>query len=372
MTVLIDDKSEDPRTHAFVVGVGEYDYLDDPRIAQFGLNAQLTSPPKSARAFMHFLTDELDNPTAPLGSLAVLISPRSSVQLPRRRAMPGTPTYDRIKSGFRAWIDRCNRNEENTAIFYFCGHGIARNNLALLASDFGDPKDQPLAKAVNFDDCRTAMATTCKARTQCFFADACRSVPRGVLPIGNELGQVIPDWDIPQNLAVDSFGLYASLPTDPAYGLDNKPSAFTAALLRSFRGFGSRQHQGVWWVTTMDLAVGVEAAMDYAQRHEGAPNQAARPYGGSRKSFLHRVADPGQFPVTICLVPDSPHDAELSIREQAGTVARRHGGDVPWEVLVRARQYWGQATFPVGTWQPYETTFTPIPPTCEYAWELQC
>ncbi len=287
-----------------------------------------------------------------------------------------TPTYDNIKSSFRAWIHRCNRNEGNTAIFYFCGHGIARNNLALLASDFGDPRDQPLAKAVNFDDSRTAMATTCKARIQCFFADACRSVPSGVLPIGNQLGQVIPDWDVQQNNAIDSFSLYATLPTDPAYGLGNKPSAFTAALLRSFRGFGSRQHLGEWWVTTSDLALGVEAAMDYAQRHEGAPYQVARPYGGSRKSFLHRLADPGRFPVTICLATPRdrvpPQDAELSIREQNRIVARQHGSDVPWELLVRARQYSGRATFPTGSWQPYETTFTPIPPSCEYAWELQC
>ena len=372
MTTLVDDESDDPRTHALVIGVGKYDYLDDPRMVQFGLSARLTSPPKSAHAVLRFLHDELNRPNAPLGSLTVLMSPRSSVRLPGgRRRWVDTPTLANIESSFRQWIDRCNRNEENTAFFYFCGHGIARNSLALLASDFGDPGYQPFAKAVNFDDSRTAMATSCKARTQCFFADACRSVPPGVLPIGNPLGIVIPDWDIQQNNSVDSFSLYASLPTDPAYGLHNKPSAFTTALLRSLRGFGSRQTLGEWWVTTMDLALGVEVAMDYAQRHEGAPTQVARPYGGSRKSFLHQLADPGRFPVTICLVPSDPQDAELSIRDRNRTVARHHGGDAPWEVLVRAREYSGRATFPAGTWKPYVTTFTPVPPSCEYAWELQ-
>ncbi len=375
MTALYDDGSAEPRTHALVVGVGEYDYIDDPRVAGLNLTAKLSSPPESALAFATFLRDELTNSEAPLGSLDLLVSPTRRFRPPgsARAKRIGRPTMEELRPAFRQWVDRCNRNEDNVAMFYFCGHGLMRGHLGLLVADFGDPDSQPFANAINFDDSRVAMATSCRAKIQCFFADACRQVSLESLRVGNELGEVIPDWLADQNLAVDSFGLYATLPTDPAYGQVAGVAAFTQAILASFRGMGCRPRRGAWWVSTSHLAEGVEAAMSYAQAHEGAPRQTSQPEGGRRESLIHCTDSPGDIPVTIMLVPGHETDGvELSIFEAGAgqPVAHRLDGAEPWHIRLPVKEYQGRATFS-RRWRPYEATVNPQPPHPEIAWELE-
>lgn len=375
MTVLVDDGSTDPRTHVLVVGVGKYDHLDDPRhqkIAALGLEPRLTSPPKSAQALTRFFDEEFDNPSAPLGSLAVLLSGTRGSGRRGDRTTIEQPSMTNLTTAVRQWAQRCDRSEGNIAIFYFCGHGLARVDVALLASDFADPSARTLENAINFEQCRAAMASSCKAQVQCFFADVCREVPNEVLQIGGSLGGPILDWELDQNLAVDSFGMYATQPHEPATGTRGHPSVFANALLQSFRGYGAHLYRGQWWISTADLAIGIQASMEQTQRGVRGPHQSARPLGGSRKSMLHRVSDPGKFPITVCLDPQNARDVDLRLRADGRTIATADGNDGEWEVLVQAREHTGEATPRRGGCAPYSTRFTPAPPGAEYLWELKC
>ena len=86
MTLVLHKPEIRPATHAFVVGVGRYTFLDGgahpaAKVAGWGLK-QLSSPPLSATAIADFLLGELDNPKAPLGSVELLLSPEGRYRAP--------------------------------------------------------------------------------------------------------------------------------------------------------------------------------------------------------------------------------------------------------------------------------------------------
>ena len=37
---------------------------------------------------------------------------------------------------FNEWYARCNAHEDNVCFFYFCGHGLHKQNTYLLPEDF--------------------------------------------------------------------------------------------------------------------------------------------------------------------------------------------------------------------------------------------
>src|SRR5580765_3981779 len=177
MTLVVNAPlSDGAQTHALVIGVGEYSHMREPAAAEFGLDATLTSPPKSACAFAGFLADEFSNAEAPLGTVDLFLSGANTFESTHTGKRTGIDpaTTDNIKDALVAWKQRAASNHANTAIFYFCGHGIDKNRqLGLLLSDFGAAPNA-MNNALDLTATQGAMGADRDPRLQCFFVDACR------------------------------------------------------------------------------------------------------------------------------------------------------------------------------------------------------
>lgn len=189
MTTLRDLATDGPALHAFVIGVGRYDWFKsgtrqrpkarrDDHCRGF---AQLTAPPVSVTAMCEALLGPLGaRPELPLGSLEVLISAEAPVRLAGDDGSTEiAPAVMReVKAAFERWYERCDRHADNVALFHFCGHGIqiGRGPHGLLLQDTGESLFSYFANAVDLDRTVQGMEDNA-AEKQLFFVDACRGMP---------------------------------------------------------------------------------------------------------------------------------------------------------------------------------------------------
>ena len=170
-----------PGTHIFIVGVGEYPELNNSGnrfYTDFSgqLSARLTSAVQSAVHMANWFIAHYSNPAAPLRSVEMLLSPTQTYVTPG--ANPTSHQVDEanianIEQTFIDWHDRCDARDDNIAVFYFAGHGLYCTTQLLLAQDFLVNQATPLVAAIDYDQTFHEMAR-CQAKHQFFFIDACR------------------------------------------------------------------------------------------------------------------------------------------------------------------------------------------------------
>jgi hypothetical protein len=360
MTTVFDDESDQPRMHALVIGVGRYRYsLRGVEHGQAHVESgrpedQLKSAPRAAEAFATWLlTHQKDSRAAPLGSLEAAIS--SDGQMPRRledRDLEA-PTWQETSTAFDTWLERCNRNPGNVAVFYFSGHGCGLNSdQYLLLEDVGESVSRFFANAVDFSGTLRGMFR-CKAKIQCFFIDACATVldgtDGGALPLISANGSDVVERDC---LALTSpYGA-------KAYESSEGTTRFTDALLQAL-GFGANNVNGTWQVTTGTLDFAVQEMLRW-NRKPGEPEQTvARGSDSPRGGFIHTLASPPAIPFRFDLDPaEALRFADLSLRaiRSGGTSLarsapsaqgyRRQGnGSGPWEAAAPVGEYDFEALF---------------------------
>ena len=277
-------------THVFVVGVGTYPHLAAGALATRGVPfvlGQLTSPPVSAKAFARWFEATLINPSAPLASIELLLSPMENLTNQDGAVVPiEEATHDNIVRAFTRWEARCSSNPQNVAIFYFCGHGLAREDLLLLPSDFGDPSFGNLwSKAIDINATHTSMAA-CRAGTQLYFIDACRETPIALLHEINIRAT---------NLKSGQFGpagrdapiYYAAGEGMQGFGLANDVSFFTAAVLAALDGVGATDQGTGWEVNTSSLGTSVAFLVRRQARKLGI-SLVSRVGGEGGTTLIHR------------------------------------------------------------------------------------
>jgi hypothetical protein len=379
MTALVDDDAG-PGTHALVIGVGTYRYLEDsnrPRVKNLQLGS-LTSPPESAGRMADWLLEELHNQKAPLRSLELLLSaPSRRYRSPSGRidADVEPATTDNVVRAWDRWFKRCNLHEDNAAFFFFCGHGTAKGRrLALLLEDFGEAEERMFENAVAFDASHDGFMTQCRARAQWFFADACRQVPYEALEREKAEGRTLTETINTQSSGVDAPRYFATPPTNPAYGVSGQATAFTQALLASLRGAGGSADRRLdkWVIRAESLHNGIRETMRAVQRSLKTPDDQKPTLGGERtgESFIHVFDRPPLVPLTISLDPAAAHDsAELYVAsEDASVKQRRPPGPGPWDAEpVPLGNYTGGALFPRGDFTDYKSDpFLVMPPVWDY------
>ena len=174
--------AQSPRTHAIVIGIGDYPHLvggsGKLSVDNDGMG-QLTSPPISARTFADWLIRFFHNPNKPLGTVALLVSERTPGKFvnpaTRQEHEPMAATADNIVAAIADWKLRGDEHSENMLIFYFCGHGVsAGTEASLLASDFGANANNSLDGAIDLRRLILGL-NQCMASEQIFFIDACRA-----------------------------------------------------------------------------------------------------------------------------------------------------------------------------------------------------
>lgn len=344
------------QTHALVIGVNDYPHLPGGRLAgpqpaplDFGLR-QLTSPVVSAVAVVEWLLTRHRNPTAPLGSIELLLSPAAYTPSPEAAArlqnlaqLAGTAeeaTFANIKRAAGRWYPRVNADRDNVALFYFCGHGLEASDRYLLASDFGASPADAFDNVVNFTASANSMDRW-QAKTQCFFLDACRDGPDELKeqaakgPVGQPLFGALPGSILDR----DAIVYHAAAPGSSALGEPGGQSYFTKALLGCLDGMGARAMRGgAAPVDHASLGLGLKELIDRVAEEKELPIHCE--VGGDSLLPRPAVLNLASIPVNVltiiqCEPAHAQQIASLTIRDATGAIQSRATPEPkPWRLVV--------------------------------------
>jgi len=188
MTLLYDNQEPGPKTHAFVFGVGNFPHLKGQSNKLFdGLRdvKDVTSPPNNAHALIDWLAKAADRLVPELGSIEALISEtdRTPSIIPKD-TYPHDPRVDgaiepatgeNVEKALSRWIDRCEADEENLALFYGSSHGMQAQEHILLLQDAGKRPKHPWENMVSLDHIHRNLYGNVNRRSL-VLADCCRDL----------------------------------------------------------------------------------------------------------------------------------------------------------------------------------------------------
>lgn len=362
------NNEDDPQTHILIIGVGAYPFISggsDEKVQTFdgaALMGQLGSPPISANAFYNSVLKlhEDDSWITPLGTVEVLVSanPQTAGLFGGQQLEPAT--IANVKAAYWRWRDRCDRNEGNTALFFFCGHGLDNGEQYLLTEDFGQNPRSPWDGTFTFDMTRRAFAG-CRAKTQIFLIDACRQLTN------NMVSTDLPKTPIeaPNRFITESeFSLVqkAAAPNEQAYGIDGQPSFYTQALINALHGHAASNDTGEWIVSTGTLASKMTTFLKQIAENEGYDQRCISTT--SNVTDLLRLTVPPEVSFTITCAPQQALiHASLSYMEVNTEIGdSREPFHEPWNVNIAAGFYKVGASFAEGGYKSKPRVRSVIPP----------
>lgn len=338
-----------PGLHALLIGVAEYPHLQGARNdakKHFGLR-QITSPKPTILAITDWLQQHYQNPAKPLASIELLLSSPTASGSVERATMAG------IAEAFQRWVGRCSEND--TAFFYFCGHGLNKNTQLILPEDFGNPKYDIWKNAIDFDATQSGMRG-CPAKTQLFFVDACASMPPALLdedPRGERL------MSAPFRIKAPISGAYkAAAYGHAAFAPPNGLSFFSQAVLKCMEGAGaSQQDDGSWAVGSTGLAKHLNDVVKRIARKEKIDLQCTQSTSGDDE-VIHRVKQPIVLTWLECR---RLQHSQMSMHSGAHPAKPARSDNPPWLDEV-----------PPGIWKFTVTFRTSSPYTWEHVLSPSC
>lgn len=353
MTTVIDLGTDGPRTHAFVIGVGRYPHCGDvaggagPEADLAARFTDVTSPPRSAIRFAEWLmAAQVHDEIAPLGSVELLVSDNVPPQVvtPSGPVTVDAPTQQAVEHAFWRWHARCDAHEDNVAIFLFSGHGCQPDHRLALLEDVGESRLAFFANAIDIDLLSAGMTTRCRARTQCFFVDACRSVPDALLRLRDVVAKplITPHSHSSYH---DAPIIFATTKGGTAFGVPGSTTIFTETLIQALRGSAAHQYDnaGAWEVTTDRIVPTIDRLMRWA----GVQYQRSTNAGDCGSTPIRRLRTAPAVPFRFDC---SPHEAlakaELSLAAHDSEFRLRRPPDpTVWEDTADAATYEWRARF---------------------------
>lgn len=365
MTTVIVNETAGPKLHAFIIGVGSYSYLEDGSAPGAKLPyamGQLKAAPVSALAIANWLINEYEGPT-PLGSIEILVS---STDVPEVVLKNGTKVKieDRanneqsIKKAFKRWYRRLNgiqlvdgvevnpppavgaESQENIAFFYFCGHGFEKGNVHLLLEEFGADKELLFENSFNFHNFYRGMKRA-KPKTQLYFVDSCRTVPKAATDRDTIEGISLIDSLISDKNEREAPILFSTLSNTTAWApTDGSATRFTQILISCLNGAASDHDQGVWQVTTGKLVSGMKELLNT----DPIKGQICMSEGDrlSEKKVLCLLDQPPVVKLTVeCRPKDFLNRVTFKISNSFLNTQheRPEPKSEPWEIEVQAAAY---------------------------------
>ncbi|MBV6419381.1 MAG: hypothetical protein DAHOPDDO_00597 [Ignavibacteriaceae bacterium] len=345
-----------PKTHVLLIGVGGYPFLKDGINAQQqseGLEdlGQLTSPMPSVAALHEKIIEYNRNNvwSKKLGSIEILLSPPPGAT----PMFPGlnieNATLVNIRNAYYSWRKRCEEDEDNVALFYYCGHGFQKKYHFLLAEDFGEIPRNPWLGAFNFDDTRDAFYS-CKAQTPIFLVDACRQVTVEMLkndltvaPIEN------PSLFNPQE-SKNHLTLKATASGLSAYGKKNQPTYFVQAVINGLDGLVARQDENDDWVIETDGFTKIHTLLDMINPTFSS-KQPCQVACGLPRSIIKRKQAPLALLEVSCEPDTALPLAELTCTEDilnTPLIYKRQPEADTWKLNIKASIYNLDAKFQAG------------------------
>ncbi len=339
-----DLRPDRPCLHALVIGVASYPHLNGGtgrRASDPLMLGQVTTPTHTARAIAAWLMQRYANPQCPLGTVDLLVSDGTAGQPSE------APTMGNIERAVTAWTRRAAEHPNNIAFLYFCGHGLAKEDLYLLPEDFGDPQwSSQWRNCIDFDGLRLGLWASCKAETQVLFVDACRETPFGMLTHINVQGQpLIGGQGFGSNVKTQAI-YFATTEGKQAYGPANSVSYFGQAVLNCLDGLATSNTQGTWVVDTHGLSGALGRLVQHMAETSGQPLLSEQVVKG-RIAILHMPAKPRVIAQIRCSHDRATAAADIELRradesykssrnDPKPLVAEVDPGD--WEVVVSFAQ----------------------------------
>lgn len=315
MTLLLDrSKSlkDRSKTHAFVIGVGNYPH------AQLGVQdnlrnvRNLPSAADSAKRMCDWLLSNKDNLIAPLATLEVLISdpaePNSRYKWDVEKTIC-TASSKNVKARGRRWIERLSAADSH-AFFYCCGHGASHlQQPVLFLEDLNRDLDNVWSH-INVGLLAYALRKKTTVSAAFMFSDAC--------------GEFIKDFDLNRYeqdcrfFKVSPIGrvhnrvslLCAASEGQLAYdgageeGDDVKFGRFTLTVLKGLSGSSARFFQHEWGVNCRDLLGDLKYLRRVFFSHWGE-KESFEPYAAVMQTESIPIVFPKEFelPVVIMTYP---------------------------------------------------------------------
>ena len=349
--MFYDHERLGPATHALVIGVGSYPYLEFGGPTGLG---QLRSAPVSALAFAQWLASgDHARWSAPLASIELLANAPDGAVAPAPEV--DAPTIDNIQLAFDRWLRRCEEYEDNVSILYFCGHGVQGDQQILLASDFARYPGSPYRGAFGFDATRLGLLQR-MPRTQCIIIDACRVVLPSVWEQFDVDAQPLVSARRTAPRCCEHDLTLRAAPFEAARALAGQVSYLTSAVLHAFGGqAATRDEFGDWVVRTDTIAVRIDEIMQQCVRPVGKPQRVARGEGFSSRVLFRLDAAPGaQLRCQCHPGAAAPHAAmactSVPPLPSGGAFVRSDAGEDPWHIDLTAGFYEVSARFADGSY----------------------
>jgi len=371
-----------PVTHALVVGVSHYPFLDGPEATTLGEQlgmANLNSAARSAAEVAAWLLEEYRDPDAPLASVRVLLSPVEGETLhasvtARMGGQQARATREAVKTEFTAFRQACRSNPANKAFVFFAGHGIQlnRHGAIVLLEDFATAEEEDLLfGAVDVLGCWNAMNEEGGAGTQVWFSDACRQRPEIVKRFESLTGAFAPGNVSPGNVVASPLFLSSST-RELAFADPRSLTIFTQALLWALRSAGATGPDETcpeWHVSSTKLSQVLPSRVRELLGGAGG-DQSVEVTGRANEAVVHRFADPPQVDIEAVVSPDGLDPAPIASLLFEGTAPVQV--DPSWPVRVRATAGLYQLVAEVAGANPRRGVklFEAAPPSCRTTVEV--
>ncbi|MBA3359994.1 MAG: caspase family protein [Acidimicrobiia bacterium] len=336
--IQLDAVVDGPGTHALVVGVSNYPYLDGPQQTlvgkRFGVS-NLSSAARSASEIANWLLTEYQNPATPLASLNVLLSPAAGevVSDPTGKlAAVGRARRDEFEQAVMALAQR-SKSPQSMCVVYVAGHGIqlTTRGAFLLLEDCGrSDKANELYGAADMAGLHGAFMAQGQALNQVWFVDACRQRPS----FANSFEELAGAFTLSKSAIekVDSSVLFlAASSREAAFAEIGGTTLFSQALLTMLRGaaaVGPDDVCDVWNVPVLRLADRLAPAVKKLAGAKQAKQQVDVT-GKVNPNVVQRFARPPMVRFHPMLDPgEAAATARASLKARGATVL----SDAPWPV----------------------------------------
>ena len=377
MLIEIEGVTSPAVTHAFVVGVSHYPFLDGPQMTptgeQLGM-ANLNSAARSASEVAAWLLTEYRCPEAPLKDIRLLLSPVDGEQLhaevvARMGGQAAPAVRESVKDEFTAFKAACADNPADRAFVFVTGHGIQlspRGAIVLLEDFATAEEDDLLYGALDVMGCHTAMRGAGGADQQVWFSDACRQKPDLVRRFETLTGAFAPG-NVGLGEVAASPVFLSSSTRENAFADPQGLTIFTQALLWALRGaaaVGKDETCPGWHVSSTRLSQVLPARVKTLSQAGGA-DQSVDLAGKPLDVVVQQFEQAPQVDIEVALNPADLQPQPVAQLRFEGTqpVTVEPG----WPLKVRASAGIYELTADVAGPAPKQARklFVAQPPSCK-------
>ncbi|WP_162823103.1 caspase family protein [Klebsiella variicola] len=317
MPLLFDREVIGPKTHAFVIGVGNYPFA---RAGQ-GVSAKLRAVPAlpsaadSAKLVCNCLIENKDRLAAPLATLDVLISdpPATENRYPWVPAVHvDSATVSNVGTRGFAWYQRLSVQPGDVAFFYCCGHGASHLQQPVVFLEDLNSNPTYLWSHINLGELSYRLRKHQSISAAFLFSDACGEF----IPQFELIKQAVPCPFYPDetesmfSVSRNQVSLLcAASENQLAYegpdlaGSHLKFGRFTQTCLKGLSGSSARYSRGRWGVNSRDLQSDLKALRRIYFEHWG-DKEPFDPYSAVTPSDLIPLVYPENFELPLVVSTD--------------------------------------------------------------------